>query len=231
MNYLGCLDVEALDHYVNGYVFARVQAAVAATGLRKHARTTVMERFAAWLDPLAKYPAWVPAVRAKAAALGRTGESALVAIELFDRYLVENEGTSLSAVGASSKEALGSESVVHETFSGSEWLRPLLTRIRIRPGSHLPDPSDVKGLGWVVNTFAAGRDSTDYPSGRAELVVLDRFADWLVRTCFNDGPRDVRLLGWIGLIERRAADLGLLSLPLFFQLFHDFLLEKEGFEW
>lgn len=119
------------------------------------------------------------------------------------------------------------------TFSRSEWLRPLLTSVRIRPGSQLPDPADARGLGWVVNSFAAGRDSVDLRnlSGSLELAILERFADWLVHTCFNDGPPGIRLLGWIGLIERRAADLGLRSLPLFFQLFHDFLLEVEGFEW
>lgn len=172
--YLGCLDVEALDHYVDGYVFARSEAAMAARWLAgswpEEARPTVMERFAAWLDPAAKYPAWVSAVRARAATSGRETESALVAIELFDCYLKEKEGTGLGETGASLKEVTNSPRV------------PLrLEEAVVRAKSGRPELVPVValwvGIGWVVAFQTAAYVDTGASTAlaveRAQLVSVD----------------------------------------------------------
>lgn len=173
--YLGCLDVEALDHYVDGYVFARREAAIAARWLAgswpEEARPTVMERFAAWLDPAAKYPAWVSAVRARAATGGRDTESALVAIELFDRYLKEKEGTGLGETVASRKEATSSPKV---------HMRLEEAVVRAKPGNQVdlePVVALWVGIGWVVafqtTVYLDTGHSTALAVERAQLVSVD----------------------------------------------------------
>jgi hypothetical protein len=218
LGYLGCLDVEALAHYVNGYVIARGQAAAASSwlagSLPEEAMVGVMERFASWLDPSAKHPAWISAVRTIAAARGRETESALVAIELFDRYLKEKEGTSL--VETASRRASASPP--------RAFMRLEEAVERARPGNQ-PDLVPVValwvGIGWVVafqtTAYVDTGASTALAVERAQLVSVDGECvriggpePWtvsLVRLARTAGS-EARLEPWVRELAERHEALG-----------------------
>ncbi len=217
--YLGCLDVEALEHYVDGYVFARTEAAVAARWLSgsipPEVRPTVMERFAAWLDPAAKYPVWVRAVRTRASSLGRESDSALLAIELFAQFLQEKEGIRLHEAVGSPVESLASPKPSMTLEEAVARARPLE-----RPDL-VPIVALWVGIGWVVAfqtaAYVDARASTARTVEWPQLVSDDgsciEFAPpvpWtvsLVRFATSSGI-EARLEPWVRELAEREMALG-----------------------
>ncbi|MBL8922314.1 MAG: hypothetical protein JNJ54_25915 [Myxococcaceae bacterium] len=105
------------------------------------------------------------------------------------------------------------------------WLIPLLETVRRRPAMYLAGSSDVNVLALYCHSYGQGRDSVDQEkSGAKELRVLtEEFVDWLTP---QDKPR-MRLLGWVGLVERKAEERGESdSVGVFFLLFDEFLRSR-----